>query len=257
LALANGARLGPYEIVSPLGAGGMGEVYRAIDTRLGRPVAIKISAEQFSSRFEREARAIAAVNHPNICSLYDVGPDYLVMELVEGDTLAARLRKGPLPLDLVLEYGIGIARALRGAHERGIVHRDLKPGNIMITKSGAKVLDFGVAKVQSNEMMTATSAIVGTPAYKAPEQLNGEDADTRTDIYALGLVLHEMATGTRLTVTPGDQPASASLPPPLDQPSETAWRGNGTSGGSPRPISKSRSVGNRFFRAWLDDRKAG
>ncbi len=213
LTLATGARLGPYEIVSALGAGGMGEVYRAIDTRLGRAVAVKTSVEQFSSRFDREARAIAAVNHPNICTLYDVGPNYLVMELVEGETLALRLRAGPLPTDLVLEYGRGIARALRAAHEKGIVHRDLKPANIMITKSGIKVLDFGIAKVHGNETMTVTNAILGTPAYMAPEQLSGEEADARTDIYALGLVLYEMATGSHL---PAGSESLASLTPPLD-----------------------------------------
>jgi serine/threonine protein kinase len=211
--LARGAHLGPYRIEGLIGSGGMGEVYRAIDTRLNRVVAIKVSAEEFSGRFEREALAIAALNHPNICTLHDVGHDYLVMELLEGETLASRLRKGPLPIELVLRYGAEIARALRSAHEKGIVHRDLKPANIMITKSGVKVLDFGLARVHRDETMTATNAIAGTPAYMAPEQLQGEHADARTDIYAFGLVLHEMATGRRLV--PGDSLSTNSLAPTL------------------------------------------
>ena len=146
-AVAAGACLGPYRIESKLGEGGMGEVFRAIDTRLGRAVAIKTTREQFSARFEREARAISALNHPNICTLHDVGPNYLVMELVEGETLAARLKNGPLPLQTALLYGSQIAAALVEAHGKGIIHRDLKPGNIMIGKSGVKVLDFGLARV--------------------------------------------------------------------------------------------------------------
>src|SRR5262245_32075468 len=144
--LTMGAQLGPYRIEGPLGAGGMGEVYCAIDTRLDRKVAIKVCAEQFSGRFGREARAISALNHPYICTLYDVGPNYLVMELVVGETLSARLRKGPLPIDQALRYGAEIADALSAAHAKGIIHRDLKPGNVMVTKSGVKVLDFGLAK---------------------------------------------------------------------------------------------------------------
>jgi len=182
--LAAGSRLGPYRIDGLIGSGGMGDVYRAVDTRLNRPVAIKASAEQFGGRFDREAHAIAALNHPNICTLYDVGPDYLVMELVEGETLASRLRKGALPIELVVQYGVEIARALRSAHDKRIVHRDLKPGNVMITRSGVKVLDFGLAKELRDETQTATNAILGTPAYMAPEQLAGEETDTRTDIYA-------------------------------------------------------------------------
>src|SRR6202790_3177597 len=139
--LAVGTRLGPYEILSPLGAGGMGEVYRARDQRLNREVAIKVSVERFSDGFEREARAVAQLNHAHICTLHDVGPDYLVMELLEGETLAARLKKGPLPIELVLRSGAKIADALAAAHARGIIHRDLKPANIMITKAGVKVLD--------------------------------------------------------------------------------------------------------------------
>src|ERR1700720_3103172 len=145
-ALSIGMRLGPYEIVSAIEAGGMGEVYQALDTRLDRKVAIKVSAKQFSERFEREARAIAALNHPHVCTLHDVGPNYLVMELVKGETLAARVDKGPLPAEMVVRYGVQIADALAEAHAHGIIHRDLKPGNIMLTKTGVKVLDFGLAK---------------------------------------------------------------------------------------------------------------
>jgi Tol biopolymer transport system component/predicted Ser/Thr protein kinase len=186
--VAVGTLLGPYRIEALLGQGGMGQVYRAVDTRLDRKVAIKISAQQFSDRFEREARAISALNHPHICTLYDVGPNYLVMELVEGKPL-----KGPLPLDQALRYGAEIADALAAAHAKGIVHRDLKPGNIMVTKSGVKVLDFGLAKSQQDDNLTVTNAVMGTPKYMAPEQREGKECDARTDIYALGLVLREMA----------------------------------------------------------------
>ena len=193
--LAAGAQLGPYQILAPIGKGGMGEVYRARDSRLGRDVAVKVSAERFNSRFEREARAIAALNHPHICTLYDVGPNYLVMELVEGDTLAALLKKGALAMSQVLRYGTEIADALSAAHAKCITHRDLKPGNIMITRNGVKVLDFGLAKSATDETMTF--GIMGTPAYMAPEQKEGKPCDARTDIYALGLILAEMATGTK------------------------------------------------------------
>jgi serine/threonine protein kinase len=202
-----GERRGPYEIVESIGKGGMGEVYRARDTRVGRDVAIKISSEQFGERFEREAQTIASLNHPNICTLYDVGPDYLVMELVEGDS-----RQGPLPLDTALDYARQIAAALEAAHDRGIVHRDLKPGNIKVTPQGlVKVLDFGLAKtlpgaraVTSDNSptfsMAATQAgvIVGTAAYMAPEQARGQAVDKRADIWAFGVVLYEMVTGKRL-----------------------------------------------------------
>ncbi len=193
-----GACLGPYRLESKLGEGGMGEVYRAIDTRLGRAIAIKITREQFSDRFEREARAISALNHPNICTIHDVGPNYLVMELVEGETLAARLKNGPLPVQTVLLYGSQIAAALVEAHGKGIIHRDLKPANIMIGKSGVKVLDFGLARSGQDETVTASHMIVGTPAYMAPEQREGKPADARTDIYSFGLVLYEMLTGARV-----------------------------------------------------------
>jgi serine/threonine protein kinase len=196
--VAAGACLGPYRIESKLGEGGMGEVFRAIDTRLGRAVAIKTSQERFGARFEREARAIASLNHPNICTLHDVGPNYLVMELVEGETMAARLKSGPLPLSVALPYALQIAAALVEAHGKGIIHRDLKPGNIMVGKSGVKVLDFGLARMGQDDAITASQMIVGTPAYMAPEQREGKPADARTDIYAFGWVLYEMLTGARV-----------------------------------------------------------
>src|SRR5436309_6057908 len=167
--LTAGTKLGPYEILSPIGAGGMGEVHRARDSRLGRDVAIKVSRENFSERFEREARVIAQLNHPHICTIHDVGPNYLVMELVEGETLAARLKKGPLPLDRVFYYGAQIAAALAAAHAKGVIHRDLKPANIIIAKSGIKVLDFGLAKSAIDETITMENVVVGTPGYMSPE----------------------------------------------------------------------------------------
>jgi tetratricopeptide (TPR) repeat protein len=191
-------QLGPYRIESKLGAGGMGEVFRAVDTRLGRAVAIKTAHERFSARFEREARAISSLNHPNICTLYDIGPSYLVMELVEGETLAARIKRGPIPLPSVLTYASQIAAALAEAHAKGVIHRDLKPANIMIAKSGVKVLDFGLAKIAADDMLTVSGEVMGTPAYMAPEQRAAKPADARTDIYAFGGVLYEMLTGERL-----------------------------------------------------------
>src|SRR2546426_1072686 len=211
--IAAGSRLGPFQIEALLGAGGMGQVYRAIDTRLDRKVAIKISREQFSARFEREARAISALNHPNICTLYDVGPNYLVMELVEGETLAAKLKKGKLSIDDTLRYGGQIAAALAEAHSKGITHRDLKPGNVMITKNGVKVLNFGLAKSVEDQTVTASNAVMGTPAYMAPEQLEGKGWDARTDIYTLGLVLREMATGQR--GAPGQDTSMQGVPEKL------------------------------------------
>jgi serine/threonine protein kinase/dipeptidyl aminopeptidase/acylaminoacyl peptidase len=218
MALPSGTKLGPYEIQSPLGAGGMGEVYRARDIRLDRTVAIKVLPLHLSTdpvrrqRFEREARAISALQHPNICTLYDVGhqegTDYLVMEYLEGQTLAARLAGGALPLEQTLRYGIEVADALDTAHRRGIVHRDLKPGNIMVTAHGeCKVLDFGLAKlgeetlvpdaatVTCQEVLTSPGVALGTVAYMSPEQVRGEDLDARTDIFSLGTVLYEMASG--------------------------------------------------------------
>jgi len=221
--LAPGTRLGPYQITGPLGAGGMGEVYRAHDSRLGRDVAVKVLPEHLAAtaelrqRFEREARAVSALNHPNICTLHDVGregdTDYLVMELVDGETLAARLEKGPLPTDALLKTAIEVAGALDRAHRSGITHRDLKPGNIMLTKSGAKLMDFGLARAagpasgpagtalsQTPTMthpLTAQGTIVGTFQYMAPEQLEGKEADARSDLWALGTVLYEAATGRK------------------------------------------------------------
>jgi eukaryotic-like serine/threonine-protein kinase len=211
MALVVGDKLGPYEIRAPIGAGGMGEVYRARDTRLGRDVAVKVSAAQFTERFEREARAIASLNHPNICQLYDVGPNYLVMELVEGPTLAERIKEGAIPLAEALPIASEIADALEAAHEKGIYHRDLKPGNIKIKPDGSvKVLDFGLAKmggtptVDADNSPTLTMAqteagvILGTASYMSPEQAKGKPVDQRSDIYAFGAVLYEMLTGARL-----------------------------------------------------------
>ena len=205
-----GTKLGPYQIESLLGAGGMGRVFRALDTRLGRAVAIKVSLTQFTARFDREARAIAAMNHPHICTLYDVGPNYLVMELVDGETLADALKRGPLPLDQALRYGAQIAGALAAAHARGIVHRDLKPGNVMISAAGVKVLDFGLAKhtvSASEDTETITDAAldartragqaVGTVAYMSPEQAEAGHVDARSDVFAFGVVLYEMLSGRR------------------------------------------------------------
>ena len=234
-----GKRLGPYEIVAPLGAGGMGQVFKARDSRLGRAVAIKISKHEFDGRFEREARAISALNHPHICTLYDVGPNYLVMELVEGETLAARIRRGPLTIESVLCYGIQIASALAAAHAQGLIHRDLKPGNVMVTRAGVKVLDFGLAKfagpaaaaANQQQVFTVEETVIGTPAYMSPEQARGEKLDERSDIFSLGCVLYAAATG-RATfrgdntlailhqVTTVEPPSAASLradlPPELD-----------------------------------------
>src|SRR6266498_2430151 len=204
MTLSPGSRLGAYEVLSPLGAGGMGEVYKAKDTRLERTVAIKVlpshlsSSEEVRQRFEREAKTISSLSHPHICALYDVGNqdgvEYLVMEYLEGETLADRLGRGPLPTEQVLRYGIEIADALDKAHRQGIVHRDLKPGNVMITKSGVKLLDFGLAKLRAvgpgeafsaasvlptrtDASLTAQGTILGTFQYMAPEQLEGREAD--------------------------------------------------------------------------------
>lgn len=195
--LQPGDRLGPYEVLSEVGSGGMGRVYKAIDTRLERTVAIKVVNAEFSHRLRIEGRAISALNHPHVCALYDIDDreGYLVMEYVDGESLAARLRRGPLPIEAALRYGAEIADALAAAHAHGIVHRDLKPANIMITSSGAKVLDFGVAKTAQEEPAGGTMA--GTAAYMSPSQLNGNPADARSDIFALGLVLYEMAMGRR------------------------------------------------------------
>src|SRR6202162_3826193 len=196
--VSTGALMGPYRIENKLGEGGMGEVYRAVDTRLGRAVAIKTARQQFGARFEREARTISSLNHPHICTVYDVGPNYLVMELVEGETVATLLKNGPLPRKTALLYASQILAALAEAHGKGIVHRDLKPGNIMIAKSGVKVLDFGLAKSGQDETVTASHTVLGTPAYMAPEQREGKPADARSDIYSFGCVLYEMLTGARV-----------------------------------------------------------
>jgi len=207
--LSAGDKLGAYEIVSPLGKGGMGEVWRAHDPRLGRDVAIKVSAQQFTDRFEREARAIAALNHTNICTLFDVGPNYLVMELIDGPTLADRIQEGPIPLEEALGYAKQIADGLEAAHEKNIVHRDLKPANVKIRPDGSvKVLDFGLAKAGAAQEVTADSPtlvpgtqigmILGTAGYMSPEQARGKEVDQRADIWAFGVVLYEMVTGKRL-----------------------------------------------------------
>src|SRR3989442_8988173 len=224
MALPANTRLGPYEIIAPAGAGGMGEVYRARDPRLDRTVAIKILPSYLSERpeskqrFEREARAISSLQHPNICTLYDIGSqdgtDYLVMEYLEGETLAERLVKGPLPAEQVLSYGVQVAEGLEKAHRSGVVPRDLKPGNIMLTKSGAKLMDFGLGKTtlaappasgltatltspHPSQPLAAEGMIVGTFQYMSPEQVEGREADARSDIFAWGAVLYEMATGKR------------------------------------------------------------
>jgi serine/threonine protein kinase len=199
MALQPSTRLGPYEIISSIGVGGMGEVWKARDTRLDRIVAIKISQEKFSDRFEHEARAVAALNHPNICQLYDVGPNYLVMEFVEGTPL-----KGPIALEKAVEYGGQILDALDAAHRKGITHRDLKPANILVTKQGIKLLDFGLAKqiallkeTDVTKALTQQGQIVGTLQYMSPEQLQGKEADARSDLFSFGCVLYEMLTGNR------------------------------------------------------------
>ena len=264
MTLSPGTRLGPYEIVAPLGAGGMGEVYRAKDTRLGREVAIKVLPEHLSAneeiraRFEREAKTVSSLNHPNICTLFDVGregqTDYLVMELVEGETLAQRLRKGPMAGAELLRLGAQIADALDRAHRAGVIHRDLKPGNVMLARSGAKLMDFGLARAADvarksgsgssgsaltqsptvGQSLTTEGTLVGTFQYMAPEQLEGREADVRSDIWALGCVLYEMASGKRafegrsqatliaaiissqpapLAESPSGAPPSGDLPP--------------------------------------------
>jgi Tol biopolymer transport system component len=220
MSLAAGVRLGPYEIVAPLGAGGMGEVYRARDTRLERTVAVKVLPPHFignadlRQRFEREAKAVSALNHPHICTLHDVGQEgdveYIVMEYLEGETLLDRLQRGPLPLGQALRHAVEIADALDKAHRSGVIHRDLKPGNVMLTRTGAKLLDFGLAKVTApdgagglsvlatvEKPLTEAGVLLGTFQYMAPEQLEGREADARTDIFAFGAVLYEMVTGRK------------------------------------------------------------
>jgi len=307
MALASGTKLGPYEILAPLGAGGMGEVYRARDTRLERIVAIKVLPQEFSNdselkqRFEREARSISSLNHPHICTLYDVGHqdgiDYLVMEYIEGESLAQRLTKGPLPTEQLLKIGIQISEALDAAHRHGIIHRDLKPGNVMLTKGGTKLLDFGLAKPTAPlKAAAATGAptfagtlspitrkgyITGTLEYMSPEQVEGKEADSRSDMFALGAVLYEMATGKRafqgkssISVASAilekePEPISKFQPmsPPglehviktcLAKDAEERWQsaadvgrelhwiaGSGSGAGLPRPIVRSRKMRER------------
>ena len=301
MTLSAGTKLGPYEILAPIGAGGMGEVYKARDTRLERTVAVKVLPTHMSAspevrqRFEREAKTISQLSHPHICALYDVGregeTEYLVMELLEGETLSDRLAKGPLPLESTLNYGVEIADALDKAHRQGIVHRDLKPGNVMITKSGVKLLDFGLAKAMAPARrsrsltslptqlgLTQEGTILGTFQYMAPEQLEGKDADGRTDIFAFGAVLYEMATGKKAfsgasqaslisAIMQNDPPAISSVqpmsPPALDRVvkkclskdpedrwqnaadlgSELKWIGeSGSQAGVPAPIALRRRV---------------
>jgi len=200
--LAPGTKLGRYQILALIGAGGMGEVYKANDPKLGRDVALKVSAEQFSDRFEREARAVATLNHSNICQIYDVGPNYLVMELIEGNHV-----KGPLPVDQALKYAAQICEALHAAHTKGITHRDLKPANILVTTSGIKLLDFGLAQVGPTSKsdtdatqtigLTQAGTILGTAAYMSPEQAEAKRVDARSDIFSFGLVLYELLSGRR------------------------------------------------------------
>ena len=239
-----GKTLSHYKIIEKLGAGGQGEVYLAEDSRLDRKVALKILPQHLSDRadlrerFEREARAVSSLNHPHICTLYDIGEQdgihYLVMEHLVGETLSARLEKGALPLEQTLQYAIQIADALDKAHRQGVVHRDLKPGNIMLVKSGAKLLDFGLAKLQATETptnlsglpteqasLTAEGTILGTLQYMAPEQLEGKEADSRTDIFAFGAVVYEMATGKRAFEGKSQASLIAAIlkddPPPMSE----------------------------------------
>src|ERR1700686_1316662 len=255
MAILPGRRLGPYEILSAIGAGGMGEVYKARDTRLDRIVAIKVlpthlaDRSELRERFEREARVVASLNHPHICVLHDIGQqdgiDYLVMEYLEGETLAQRLVKGALPLQQVLQYAIEIADALDKAHRKGITHHDLKPGNVMLTKSGTKLLDFGLAKLKQEiapaipdsqlptmkSAITGEGTILGTLQYMAPEQVESKQVDARTDIFAFGAVVYEMATRKKAfegktsasvmaKILESEPPSMASLqpmtPPALD-----------------------------------------
>ena len=226
-----GDQLGPYQILASIGAGGMGEVWKALDTRLDRIVAIKTSKSQFSERFAREAKAIAALNHPHICQLYDVGPDYLVMEYVEGAPLLTKEKPGPLPVEKALEYAGQILGALDAAHRKGIIHRDLKPNNILVTKQhGIKLLDFGLARIaagSADSTITQPGEKMGTPAYMAPEQWEGKPGDARTDIYCFGCVLYEMLTGKRAAQDRGrvePAPLDSILRTCLEQDPEDRWQ---------------------------------
>jgi Tol biopolymer transport system component len=307
VSLASGTKLGPYEILAPLGAGGMGEVYKARDTRLERTVAVKVLPQHLSAsaevrqRFEREAKTISQLSHPHICALYDVGregeTEYLVMEYLEGETLSDRLAKSPLPLESTLRYGQEIADALDKAHRQGIVHRDLKPANVMLTKTGVKLLDFGLAKAMAaptpagsltslptQQGLTQEGTILGTFQYMAPEQLEGKDADARTDIFAFGCVLFEMATGRKAfsgnsqaslisAIMQNDPPPISSVqpmsPPALDRVVKTCvakdpedrwqsaadikrelrWIGEGSAAGVAAPVAASRRRSLRL--SWI------
>ena len=288
MSIEPGSRLGPYEILSPVGAGGMGEVYKAKHTRLDRTVAIKVLPEHLSrdaalrERFEREARTVSSLNHPHICTLYDVGQhdgvDFLVMEFIEGETLAERLKRGPLPLEQALAYGVQFADALDKAHREGIVHRDIKPGNVMLTKPGIKVLDFGLAKTREESVtpsglakagdseqptqhkpLTDAGTILGTVQYMAPEQLEGKEVDARADLFSFGAVLYEMLTGRKAfegesqaslisAIMSTEPPPVSSLqslsPPALDRASRAASPKTARSVGTVRMISRASSGGS-------------
>src|ERR1700678_2034249 len=248
MAFSSGTKLGPYEIQSPLGAGGMGEVYRARDTRLGRDVAIKVLLGTLDKdadrlrRFEQEARTIAALNHPNILGIHDIGAHdgapFLVSEFLEGQTLREKLKSGSLPVRIAIEYALGIAQGLAAAHEKGIVHRDLKPENVFTTRDGrVKVLDFGLAKLvrpeESHETVatlaspaTLPGVVMGTVGYMSPEQVRGEASDARSDIFSFGAVLYEMLTGKRAFKRETSAETMTAIlheePPEL---SDTSWQG--------------------------------
>ena len=246
--LISGTRLGPYEVLAPLGAGGMGEVYRARDTRLDRTVALKVLPATVANdsdrhdRFRREARAISRLSHPHICTLHDVGEqdgvDFLVMEYLAGETLAHRLLRGALPLDEVLRIGVELASGLEAAHREGVTHRDLKPANIMLTAGGAKILDFGLAKwtqpasaerdtlATVDPALTQSGVVVGTVQYMAPEQAEGKPVDARSDLFALGAILYELTTGQRAFAGTSASTILAAIltaaPPPT---CATSWHG--------------------------------
>jgi serine/threonine protein kinase len=271
MSLSPGTKLGPYEIRAPIGAGGMGEVYRAHDPRMGRDVAIKVSAERFSERFSREVHAVAALNHSNICHVYDVGSDYLVMELVEGPTLAERIKQGAVPLDEAVKIARQIADALEAAHEKGIVHRDLKPTNIILRPDGTvKVLDFGLAKVRdktpSGELQYSQSptldpisrvgVVVGTAAYMSPEQARGKLVNKRADIWAFGVILYEMLTGKRPFAgeTVSDTLIEVATKEPLWEPIPAQAQRLLRRCLEKDPQRRLRDIGDAWF--WLEDARA-